>query len=113
MDKYFSIMWDVDGEIKTSAHQVIEIKIIRLGGNSMSFYMQNSETQQYGYRDLINKRLDISFQLCIDSKCEVFRINAIVSDVYSISTKQIVNVEYEDMLPPDRDRLFRMLFNVY
>ena len=106
MDHYFSIMWEVPGIISFGHVENLEVDIIRVGGNSISFSLLNEITDA----NFLNSTLMLKFSLCVEEFCESFVFNSIVVDIHNIKSKKLINVEFQKVLTNDRDRLFRMLF---
>lgn len=111
-DKYFSIMWSVSGFIKVSKNNRKDISIIRVGGNSLSFMINtfNKKSNENLSKFKINDSISIGFTLEIDDIYESFLIDSFIIDVHKFSDKLIFSVEYKDVLPKHRDRLFKAMF---
>jgi hypothetical protein len=108
MDQYFSIMWSVMGMIVFKDQLKLEISILRVGGNSLTFKIIGTNARFQ--KEILNHPMTIGFKLEVDEHNHLFMIKAKVTDIHKINNEYLYDVIYDDLLAKERDTLFRLLF---
>lgn len=108
MDQFFSLMWEVSASIHVPNQFNLPVRVIRIGGNSLSFKVSNQELLFDEEAKFYKSQL--RFELKIEEYCEKFKFDTIITGAYKMGSTMIFNVEFQNVLTSDRDRLFRLMF---
>lgn len=98
----FNMLWNLNGQIFNNDY-IYDINIYKLGGNSMSFYLNKIK---------LNKHLEdkiIKLKIFFENENELF-ITGKVTSSFSLSNKKYYTLEYINMPDNVKDSIFKQLF---
>ncbi|WP_069649840.1 HD-GYP domain-containing protein [Caloranaerobacter ferrireducens] len=99
----FSMLWDLEGFLIDNKKKVYKINITRVGGNFMSFYINDLKIDKEG----MDKILKVVIQF--EEDCNVV-VTGKISRSYHVGIKNYYDFNFINISDSVRDNIFRQLF---
>lgn len=108
-DKYFSLIWELIGILKTPSNRKGNVKIIKVGGDTLVF-----EVMDRFFKDIliasIDKTARIDFDLEIDHVHNRLSLTGRIIRFFNFQSITVFVFKYTNINSVERDSILRMLF---
>lgn len=101
---YFSLLWDLDGILLRKGTVMSEASIYRIGGNSVSFYINENPAQDQSILKKINN------VIIIFEDGSTIKVSGKITKMMKVNCKLYCDFKYLNILERDRDNIFKQIF---
>lgn len=107
LDKYFTVLWDVDGIVKFENDISYEVRVVKLGGDTLILETDGSNVIYFTKN--IGSIMTLSCRVVIDDHIEDIKIDGRIINYYNFGSKFTFYMEYTNVTDSKRDQIIRIL----